>query len=201
MKKIIIIAILLIGTFNTIAQDSITNNKNQLELIADELDISEKQAYDSLIQQQRVQSFRNLMIFGTMFLSMWSMKRIFNSIKNKKEDDNPQTQAQIAYYNACKEASIAQTTYFAAEWTGKDEHGMKNSASQYDSPNKPNFIKLDAEKTADKLYSAKDVIFLILSLAIFIGSIIYNSVMLSETFTGLFNPEYGALEQLNFLKK
>jgi hypothetical protein len=181
MKQIIIIAILLIGTFNTIAQDTISNDKNQLELIADELDISESQAYSTLVQEQRVQAYRNLMIFVAMFLSIWTLTK---SLKLSTKPLTLDKETFSEYYQAVEKASDT------ASWSN-----IKETLRTIQGPWASN------STLNNNMAVAKKVIFIVLSLGIFISSFIYNSVYLSETFTGLFNPEYGALEQLNFLTK
>jgi len=137
---------LLIGAFNTIAQNTIVTSKGRLELIADELDISEEQAYQSLVKEQRIQAYRNLMIYLTMFIGLIGMKKSLKKLNNDKHDYERYGEKRERY----KDTWIFVTILFSA---------------------------------------------------IFVASIIYNSIMLGDTFTGLFNPEYGALEQLEFLNK
>ena len=136
---------LLIG-FNSFTQDTVVTNKGRLELIADELDISEQQAYKSLVKEQRIQAYRNLMIYITMFIGLVGVRKCL------KNGDADKTTSET--YNTR-----------AGEW------------------------------------KVKWVIPLGISIIIFLSSFIYNGVFMTDTFTGLFNPEYGALEQLEFLNK
>ena len=144
MKRIIII--LMLAGFNLNAQDTL-ETRNQLKVIAEELDMNEQDAYQVLVKEQTVQSIRNLMILLTMFLAGFFFKKYLHKAQDDKE-----------------------------------------------------FIKSTSHYRDDKYeYKSKWIVLSILSGLIFVSTFIYNSVMLSETFTGLFNPEYGALEQLNFL--
>lgn len=145
MKSILLTMFLLIG-FNSFTQDTTQTSKGRLELIADELDISEQQAYQSLVKEQRIQAYRNLMIYLTMFIGLIGMKKSLKKLNTDKHE--------------------------------YDRYGVKRER-----------------------YKDTWVFVTILFSAIFVGSIVYNSIMLGDTFTGLFNPEYGALEQLEFLNK
>lgn len=148
MRIKITIALLLIG-FQLIAQDTIIDTRNQLELIADELEISENQAFDTLVYQQKVMAYRNIMIIFTMLLSGFFFKKFLHNTQHKR---------------------------------------IKISDNRY----------RDDQK---EIYDNKWVVLTVVTGFIFVGSFIYNSIVLPETFTGLLNPEYGALEQLNFLNK
>ena len=145
MKSILLTMFLLIG-FNSFTQDTTVTSKGRLELIADELDISEQQAYQSLVKEQRIQAYRNLMIYLTMFIGLIGMKKALKKLNTDKHE--------------------------------YDRYGVTRER-----------------------YKDTWVFVTILFSAIFVGSIVYNSIMLGDTFTGLFNPEYGALEQLEFLNK
>lgn len=136
----------MLAGFNLNAQDTL-ETRNQLKVIAEELDMNEQDAYQVLVKEQTVQSIRNLMILLTMFLAGFFFKKYLHKAQDDKE-----------------------------------------------------FIKSTSHYRDDKYeYKSKWIVLSILSGLIFVSTFIYNSVMLSETFTGLFNPEYGALEQLNFL--
>ena len=146
MNKTILIVLLLIG-FQSFAQDTITDTRNQLELIADELEISETQAFETLVYQQQVMAYRNIMIIFTMLLSGFFFKRFLHNTQHKM------------------------------------------------------ILSKDKYNNEVRLYDNKWLVLSIITGIIFVSSFIYNSVVLPETFTGLLNPEYGALEQLNFLNK
>ena len=152
MKSILLTIFLLIG-FNSFTQDTISTTKGRLELIADELDISEQQAYESLVKEQRIQAYRNLIIMITMIFGGYFFKKYLHKAQHDR--------TTINYYSGY----------------GVDEPRKK------------------------EVYDNKWIILSVITGLVFIVSLVYNSVMLSETFTGLFNPEYGALEQLEFLNK
>ncbi len=138
MKSILLTMFLLIG-FNSFTEDTIETTKGRLELIADELDISEEQAYQSLVKEQRVQAYRNLMIYITMFIGLVGMRKCLK----RGDDDRSERE----------------------EW------------------------------------KVKWIIPTIITSLMFVVSLVYNAREMADTFTGLFNPEYGALEQLEFLNK
>ena len=146
MKSILLTMFLLIG-FNSFTQDTIITNKGRLELIADELDISEEQAYQSLVKEQRIQAYRNLMIYLTMFIGLVGMRKCLK----RGDEDRPER-----------------------ERYGEIEKGE---------------------------WKVKWIIPTIITSLMFVVSLVYNAVEMADTFTGLFNPEYGALEQLEFLNK
>lgn len=139
--------------FNSIAQDTLNDTRGRLELIADELDISEQQAYQSLVKEQRIQAYRNMVIMITMVFAGFFFRKYLHKAQNDR--------ATIGYYSGY----------------GQEEKRLK------------------------EIYDNKWIILSVITGLVFVVSLVYNSVMLSETFTGLFNPEYGALEQLEFLNK
>lgn len=148
MKNLMILIILVLP-LHLQAQDTLVDARNQLKVIADELDMNEKEAYQVLVKEQTVQAFRNLMILMTMFLAGLFFKKYIHKAQDDKE-----------------------------------------------------YIKSSSQYRDDKYeYKNKWIVLAVLSGSIFIATFVYNSVVLSDTFTGLFNPEYGALEQLNFLVK
>ena len=182
MKSILLTMFLLIG-FNSFTQDTILSNKGRLELIADELDISEEQAYQSLVKEQRIQAYRNLMIYATMFLALYTLKRSFKIGKGEIKDSGDRKEMYLAYTETCNKMVKDETS----SWTIKDILDKVQHPFSYSS--------------RDETMEIKKIIFVVLSILIFSASLIYNSIMLGDTFTGLFNPEYGALEQLEFLNK
>ncbi len=145
MRIKLMITLVLIG-LNSTSQDTITDSRSQLELISEELNISESQAYSSLVKQQKIQAYRNLMIYLTMVIGIIGMNKSISRLNKDKEE---------------------YTSIYGSRTKYKDSW----------------------------------VFITILFSVIFIVSLIYNSIMLADTFTGLFNPEYGALEQLQFIKK
>ena len=127
--------------------DSTVIENNTLQLIADELNVSEGRAFSTLVNQQRIMSYRNVM---TIFMAIASGYMFIRLLKLGSKKDN-----QVATTDSCNDTSY--------EW------------------------------------SVRYVLPIAVSGILMASSIIYNSVMLEETFTGLFNPEYGALEQLKFI--
>lgn len=203
VKRITLILVLMMA-FSPYSQDTLPDDRTHLEIISEQLDISEREAYDTLVAEQRVQAFRNLAIFATMFLSMLSIKRVFkHSTSITSPADYKTTESYVAYFKAYTTHNEAYTSYAnakaqeIAKTTPDRSPGYTSTIDRF-----PDYVAPEPTIIAAEIpNNVRAVIILVLSLSIFIGSLIYNSVMLSETFTGLFNPEYGALEQLEFLKK
>lgn len=146
MKKVLLlIAILSVGFIAHAEQDT---TRNALKLIAEELNISEQHAFDTLVQQQRVIAWRNILTIITMLFALFNL---FKYVKKAYNIDN----------------MVSHTNHYG----------------EY------------------KIIDNKYVFYIVLSAVVFCVGFGYNIVTLEETFTGLLNPEYGALEQLNFLSK
>lgn len=145
-KALLLISIIAIGFIAHAEQDT---TRNALKLIAEELNISEQHAFDTLVQQQKIISYRNLLTMITILFSGFFMGKY---LKLTFKEGN-----RVTYTN-----------------------------------------NYNQEATT---VSARYVIPLVMFMLIFITGFIYNTVELQHTITGLFNPEYGALEQLNFLSK
>ena len=158
--KAIILIIMILTSFNALSQDTVIDGRSQLELIADELDISEREAYDSLVAEQRVQASRNLMIFVTMFLSMYSMRRIFKSKKLNLDEDGDQSKVYLAYYEAQKAHDDA---YTQGTLKDKGDHYYFSKPEILQSPEE----LVGEEKTDISIRSSKNLIYLIISLVVF----------------------------------
>ena len=187
IKLTVLLIIVVLTVFKTNAysqetQDLNNYNHNRLEIIADELDISENQAYEVLVNEQRVQSIRNLMIFITMFISLYTLKRSLSIEISEDKGYNNLYENYILAINDLQSRIRPDETF--SSWDLRDFGSG---------------VKPPEQLNSDKIQSPKKIIFIVISICVFIASFIYNSVNLSETFTGLFNPEYGALEQLKFL--
>ena len=136
MKRLIGVLLLMI----CVCSISYATDNSYLGVIADKLDVSEEQAFETLVYQQKIAAYRNLI---TVLLAVIAG---FIFIKTLKAGDKSE-----------------KVGYNGREW-------------------KARYI-LPAMLTG--LYT--------------VSATIYNAIMLEETFTGLFNPEYGALEQLKFI--
>ena len=140
MKKLITILLILCVT-------NVMAGNNTLQVISENLDVSEDHAFKTLVTQQRVIAVRNLI---TMVLGIFAGLYLVRMLKEGAKEEN---QVMSTGYNSRQ------------SWA-------------------PRYIVLS-----------------IIVGGYFVAALVYNSVNLGITFTGLLNPEYGALEQLKFLSQ